>query len=86
MSQSGLVRITDFAFLRPICQGAFAHVYLARKVQTGRLYAVKVHIHTYFHEASLSSCPANPNQTLIPTPPHMPTYQQTHKRINKQNR
>ena len=42
MSHSGLVRITDFAFLRPICQGAFAHVYLARKVQTGRLYAVKV--------------------------------------------
>jgi serine/threonine protein kinase len=42
MSHSGLVRITDFAFLRPICQGAFAHVYLARKIQTGRLYAVKV--------------------------------------------
>lgn len=47
MSHSGLVRITDFAFLRPICQGAFAHVYLARKVQTGRLYAVKVHIYFF---------------------------------------
>ncbi|KAM3570547.1 hypothetical protein VYU27_007382, partial [Nannochloropsis oceanica] len=42
VSHSGLVRITDFAFLRPICQGAFSHVYLARKIETGTLYAVKV--------------------------------------------
>ena len=34
--------ISDFDVLRPISRGAFGRVYLARKITTGDLYAIKV--------------------------------------------
>ena len=41
--------ISDFDVLRPISRGAFGRVYLARKITTGDLYAIKV-------RAQLSPC------------------------------
>lgn len=42
MTHSGLIHITDFEFLKPLSQGGFSHVYLARKIETGALFAIKV--------------------------------------------
>jgi len=42
VTHSGLIRITDFEFLKPLSRGGFSHVYLARKIETGALFAMKV--------------------------------------------
>jgi hypothetical protein len=36
------VSLSDFVFIKPISSGAFARVFLARKAQTGDIFAIKV--------------------------------------------
>ena len=41
-SATGSVKISDFRILKPVSRGAFGRVYLAKKKDSGHIYAIKV--------------------------------------------